>query len=89
MSEAVGLIEIVLRDTPKLSGAKCVGQHRIFTEPETDADVQDAIDLCLYACPALADCERWYRSLPLRRRPEGVTAGKFYKRREYKRKGAA
>jgi hypothetical protein len=60
-----------------LSGAKCRGLHRIFTEPETTDDISDAETLCGF-CPALPQCANWYESLPNSQKPKGcIIAGQW------------
>jgi hypothetical protein len=68
---------------PCLPGAKCRGRHHLFdpAAPGEDPDTvaarhAQALSLCRYSCQSLARCESWLASLPPRRRPYGVTAGK-------------
>lgn len=77
MTNPDGLLA-ALTSIPRLDGAACRNRWTLFCEPETADDVQDAIDLCLYACPALDACKAWYASLPPRQRPtDCVTAGAY------------
>lgn len=67
---------------PCLPGAACRHRSAMFDPPgiSEPADVVEqrhalALDLCIYACPAIDKCQEWYESLPPRRRPAGVVAG--------------
>jgi len=62
---------------PRLPGAKCVGRYDLFDSTKPD-DVTAAIELCSF-CPALAACAAWVDSLPPKRRPVGVTAGRVHR----------
>lgn len=71
----------LLGSTPHLDGAACLGLWSLFDEPSTDdPDAryanESARKLCA-TCPALADCGRWFDSLPRNRRPSGVVAGRL------------
>lgn len=68
---------------PVLSGARCRGRHALFdpqhgSEPDEIAQARhrQALALCAH-CPALAACQWWVDSLPPRRRPRGVVAGRI------------
>jgi hypothetical protein len=77
-----------LGGAPRLDGAACRGQHRLFdaaaeaTVPghvgaaETAAARVAALALCR-TCPALAACAAYYDRLPPRLRPAGVMAGQL------------
>jgi hypothetical protein len=67
--------------TPNLPGAACVAEREPFDaciDPPAGRAHDDgyarAIQVCA-RCPALQDCRRWVTSLPMSRRPHGVTAG--------------
>lgn len=67
--------------TPDLPGASCVEHREIFDAcvsrqaGSAYSDTYDrAVKVCS-SCPALRDCRRWVTSLPMNRRPYGVTAG--------------
>lgn len=73
----------LLRDltaTPDLQGAACVDQLDVFDAclergAAARAAYPRAIRVCA-GCPALRACSDWVESLPMRRRPIGVTAGR-------------
>ena len=76
-----------LAGVPLLRGARCRGRHYLFDAQEGDEpdDVASerhlqALGLC-QLCPALRDCERWVDSLPVRKRPLGVVAGRRYNKK--------
>lgn len=78
----VELLAAVLAGAPSLPGSRCRQHPALFDERGADepAEVAEqrhaqALKLCA-ACPALASCERWYSSLPARKRPTGVVAGR-------------
>jgi hypothetical protein len=71
----VGLIELVLRDTPALPGALCRGEHQLFDSTEP-VDVASAIELCGW-CPAITACSAWADRMP-RNKLLGVVAGRLY-----------
>jgi hypothetical protein len=67
---------------PTLTGAKCKGKHTIFDPPERGGvsrsqvmNQERALRMCR-RCPCLAECRRFYDSLPARQRPTGVVAGR-------------
>jgi len=70
---------------PVLAGARCRGRHAIF-DPQHHGEPDDvaaqrhaqALTLC-ESCPALTACESWINSLPPRRRPLGIVAGRLRK----------
>lgn len=71
----VALIGAIVRGSPKLAGAKCVGRHRLFTGDDTDpAAVELAVGLC-QECPAMALCESYANEIGAR---GGIWAGKVY-----------
>ena len=57
-----------------LPGALC--RHKAHTFDE--ARHNQARGLC-QRCPALAACTAWVESLPARRRPTGIVAGRLYR----------
>lgn len=69
------LAAAILHRTPRLPGARCVGQPQVF-DGHDDASRDAPVELC-NQCPALAQCESWVRSLPPTRRPSGVVAAKY------------
>jgi hypothetical protein len=72
----IGLIELVLRDTPALPGAACRTRSELF-DADTDEQAAQAILVCQTACPALARCEAWAASLP-DNSFDGVVGGRRY-----------
>lgn len=75
----VPLLEAILRDLPKLSGAACVGSGPLFDprelgEPgeEVDARHTAAARLCA-RCPVIEQCDEWAAGEPRLR--AGVIAG--------------
>ena len=71
-----------LGQIPALPGAACRGRSAMFDPPEADADPeyaqhrsQAALRLCGH-CPALSACGAWFHSLPPKKRPHGVIAGR-------------
>lgn len=72
------LLERVLWNAPRLTGARCVGQHHLFdgSDGEHGPRTKAAIELCS-RCPALTPCRTWYRSMTSVSRPRGVIAGKW------------
>lgn len=75
-----------LAGIPRLPDALCVGLPEAFDPAEhgeSTADVEyrhrTALNLCA-ECPALSRCSDWFDSLPARKRPEGVTAGRVFVR---------
>jgi WhiB family redox-sensing transcriptional regulator len=67
------LIAEVVRRAPRLPGALCTGRPELFDGDDTAAR-EAAAALCR-ACPSLAACRQWVRSLPRSSRPPGVVAG--------------
>jgi len=68
-----------------LPGALCRHKASTFDEARVDEspDVVEARHaqargLC-QRCPALAACTAWIESLPARRRPTGIVAGRLYR----------
>lgn len=76
----IDLLIEVLRRTPKLDGALCVGRAHVFEA--ADAEHVDQALVLYQRCPALPACSSWFASLPASRRPRGVIAGRH--RRELK-----
>jgi hypothetical protein len=71
-----------LAGTPSFPGASCRGKHHLFDaagpgeDPDTVAAMHaQALALCS-RCPSLARCEDWFASLPSKKRPLGVVAGR-------------
>ncbi len=64
-----------LRGAPHLPGALCVGRWQMFDEADDPVITEAAVELC-NACPVLDRCRDWVDSLPARRRPAGVIAGR-------------
>lgn len=78
----VRLLTVALAGAPALPGSRCRNRPHLFDErgPDEPEDIaqqrhQQAIGLCK-VCPALASCEAWYATLPTRKRPPGVVAGR-------------
>lgn len=78
----VEALAAVLAGAPSLPGAECRNRSHLFDERGLDEseDVaeqrhQQALGLCRI-CPALASCEAWCATLPPRKRPAGVVAGR-------------
>ncbi len=73
-----------LATTPNLPGAACVTERETF-----DACLERGAKGTIYAqairicaqCPALGPCAAWVHSLPVRKRPLGVTAGLIHRSR--------
>lgn len=72
-----------MRDTPRLSGARCVGLSELFDPPpigtELGAQAEHtaaAVAICT-ACPALMACRAWLDGLTPSARPAGVVAGRL------------
>jgi hypothetical protein len=67
---------------PCLPGARCRGKYHLFdaAAPGEDTDTvaaihAQALSLC-QRCPSLARCKDWFDSLPPKKRPHGVVAGR-------------
>lgn len=78
----VRLLAAALAGTPALPGAACRDSAELFDppaehEPSTAAARRHeaAVRLCRWACPVLAECERWADTLTKSQRPGGVIAG--------------
>jgi hypothetical protein len=72
---SVGLLLPTLADTPNLPGAACVDHRELFDaciERGASLSYPLAIKVCL-GRPALTPCRCWVTSLPVGRRPLGVT----------------
>jgi len=80
-----------LAGVPVLTGARCRHKHATFDEAqsgESDENVAarhaQALRLCVgdgsssAGCPAFAECESWFLSMPPSRRPTGVVAGRVH-----------
>lgn len=82
----VALLAELAAQTPRLSGAKCVGRHQLYDSTATrcgNAIHQaraEALALC-GSCPALTLCAAYVDSLPPRQRPHGVVAGRIIRAR--------
>ena len=68
---------------PDLPGARCRKRQHLFddAQPGEKPDVTEqrhlaALGLCA-VCPALQPCAQWLNSLPQRRKPYGVVAGRI------------
>ena len=72
----LSLCEAILRGAPKLDGALCVGQDRLFDAADRERTRQAAA-VC-QRCPALAECRAWAKTLPRSTRPPGVLAGRLH-----------
>ncbi len=67
---------------PCLPGARC-RHHSALFDPAADREPADVVEarhtqaltLCEH-CPSLARCEAWLDSLPTKKRPTGVVAGR-------------
>lgn len=76
----IELLAEILRGAPRLEGAACRDQPRLF-DPRgdgEDAEVaaarhQQAVGLCR-RCPSLDACREWVASLPRSHRPAGIIA---------------
>ena len=86
-----------IASAPALHGARCRGIGHLFDEaqpgerPTVVAQRHNqALGLCQH-CPALDRCREWYESLPRRKRPTGVVAGRVHQpaRQGRPRKAAA
>jgi WhiB family redox-sensing transcriptional regulator len=75
-ADAVTLLAEILRGTPPLPGAACVGQGDLF-DYRDDENHAKAITLC-QRCPALDACRQWADSQP-RAHISGVVAGEIRK----------
>ena len=71
---AVTLLARILRGTPHLSGAACIGNSELFDTVEP-LDAEPALTLCA-RCPALEPCRTWADSQP-RNTLSGVVAGQI------------
>jgi WhiB family transcriptional regulator, redox-sensing transcriptional regulator len=73
------LAEAILWRLPKLDGARCLGRYELFDGGGRNAETtHTAISIC-HACPALPQCDRCVASLPIDRRPPGITGAKYRK----------
>jgi WhiB family redox-sensing transcriptional regulator len=64
-----------LEAAPRLTGARCVGEHEIFDNEHGSAELEEyALNLCA-SCPALTACKEYTDSLPRTKRPSGIVAG--------------
>jgi WhiB family redox-sensing transcriptional regulator len=83
----VDLLAAILRDTPRLQGARCrthpevfdathpIGRGACSTRHHVDARAA-AVAVC-QRCPALPACRAWLESLPASQRPSGIVAGQL------------
>jgi hypothetical protein len=72
----VALIGAIVRGSPKLAGARCVGRHRLFDDDTDPAGAELATAIC-QGCPALALCGAYADEIGPRKL-SGVWAGKVY-----------
>lgn len=84
MSDTYHNLLAALAAAPALPGALCRGRPHLFDEAnpgEADHVVQarqaQALSLC-GRCPSLTRCEDWFESLPPRKKPGGVIAGRLH-----------
>jgi hypothetical protein len=77
------LLAELAASTPRLDLAACRGQWELFDSTRVRAGRHvleqaraEALGICAQ-CPALAACGEWLESLPRRRRPKGVVAGRL------------
>ncbi|WOC12616.1 transcriptional regulator [Gordonia sp. MP11Mi] len=76
----IDLLSKVLADSPKLTGAACIGHHELFDAkspdetPETVEDRHERAAALCWQCPALDDCTEWASSLSRSARPAGLVA---------------
>lgn len=75
----IPLIAEVLAGVPRLPGARCKGRAELWDEVDDPEVVEYATAQC-EMCPALAACSSWADSLPARKHPTGVLAGRLVKR---------
>jgi len=73
----VALIAAIVRGSPKLAGAKCVGQHRLFTDDDGDPAAAELATAICQGCPALALCGAYADEIGPRKL-SGVWAGRVY-----------
>ncbi len=69
----VAALAAILRDTPRLDGAACIGRAELFSSHSSE-DIAAATGICR-RCLALAACQQWANSRPRSKRPDGVVAG--------------
>jgi hypothetical protein len=82
----VVLLSEVLRGTPKLEGAACVGRWPGLWDPPAQGESYDhpdvqyrhnlALEIC-ESCPCLSECAGAIDTLPVSKRPAGVVAGRI------------
>lgn len=71
-----------------MPGAACRGLGELFDplDPDDESDRTSAevaaMRVCERQCPVLAQCRRWFKSLPDSRKPTGVVAGRVYRRQQ-------
>lgn len=75
-----GLLTAILADTPKLTGALCVGRAEMFDERGDDESADEAAErrgraaaLCT-RCPARVECSDWVARQPSLRESGAVIA---------------
>lgn len=78
----VPLLSAILRGTPKLADAACVGRPGLWDPPGQGESLPDAeyrqgiaLSIC-HSCDCRVECGRWIDSLPVSNRPAGVVAGR-------------
>jgi len=79
LPERLAPARIMLADSPRLDGARCIGRPQLFdqhrhNDPNRDRDQATALRTCA-SCPALTACRAWLDSLPAWQKPPGVIAG--------------
>jgi hypothetical protein len=80
--DVIGLLSVILADTPSLPDAACRERPELFNAAADDEDFDeaqyrhDAAQQACHGCPALQQCREWAMSLPAHRRPSGVIAGR-------------
>ncbi|TPG31661.1 DUF6455 family protein [Mycolicibacterium hodleri] len=77
----VDLTVEILRGTPRLDGALCVGNVDLFEGEDGRHGERTAVAVAMcHRCEALPDCRRWLSSLPKAHRPPGVCGGQWMER---------
>ncbi len=82
----VSLLAEVLRDSPKLEDAACVGRWPALWDPPGRGESYDhpdvqyrhnlALEIC-ESCPVIRECGSAVDTLPVSKRPAGVIAGRI------------
>jgi hypothetical protein len=72
-----GLLSLIVAAQPKMPTCACRGLHELWDAALPDpAAAEQARDICLHNCAALAACQEWAATLSRRQRAElGVLAG--------------